>query len=122
MRKKKLLTAVICLALVISMVLPGTLAVSNGQDSSDTPAGTTTSAAAPAPDADKTEGTAADNGETKAEAGSTGNQTPAQNENKTGTTGGETGEAQLAAASAVCWVCSWACPFSPACRCWCAGW
>ena len=94
MRKKKLLTAVICLALVISMVLPGTLAVSNGQDSSDTPAGTTTSAAAPAPDADKTEGTAADNGETKAEAGSTGNQTPAQNENKTGTTGGETGEAQ----------------------------
>lgn len=94
MRKKKLLTAVICLALVISMVLPGTLAVSNGQDSSDTPAGTTTSAAAPAPDADKTEGTAADNGETKAEAGSTGNQTPAQNENKTGTTGGETGGAQ----------------------------
>ena len=94
MRKKKLLTAVISLALVISMVLPGTLAVSNGQDSSDTPAGTTTSAAAPAPDADKTEGTAADNGETKAEAGSAGNQTPAQNENKTGTTGGETGEAQ----------------------------
>ena len=94
MRKKKLLTAVISLALVISMVLPGTLAVSNGQDSSDTPAGTTTSAATPAPDADKTEGTAADNGETKAEAGSAGNQTPAQNENKTGTTGGETGEAQ----------------------------
>ena len=94
MRKKKLLTAVICLALVISMVLPGTLAVSNGQDSSDTPAGTTTSAAAPAPDADKTEGTAAGNGETKAEAGSAGNQTPAQNENKTGTTGGETGGAQ----------------------------
>ena len=94
MRKKKLLAAVISLALVISMVLPGTLAVSNGQDSSDTPAGTTTSAAAPAPDADKTEGTAADNGETKAEAGSTGNQTPAQNENKTGTTGGETGGAQ----------------------------
>ena len=94
MRKKKLLTAVISLALVISMVLPGTLAVSNGQDSSDTPAGTTTSAAAPAPDVDKTEGTAADNGETKTEAGSTGNQTPAQNENKTGTTGGETGGAQ----------------------------
>lgn len=94
MRKKKLLTAVICLALVISMVLPGTLAVSNGQDSSDTPAGTTTSAAAPAPDADKTEGTAAGNGETKAEAGSAGNQTSAQNENKTGTTGGETGEAK----------------------------
>ena len=64
MRKKKLLTAVISLALVISMVLPGTLAVSNGQDSSDTPAGTTTSAAVPAPDADKTGGTAADNGET----------------------------------------------------------
>ena len=94
MRKKKLLTAVISLALVISMVLPGTLAVSNGQDSGDTPAGTTTSAAAPAPDADKAEGTAADNGETKAEAGSTGNQTPAQSENKTGTTGGETGGAQ----------------------------
>ena len=94
MRKKKLLTAVISLALVISMVLPGTLAVSNGQDSGDTPAETTTSAAAPTPDADKTEGTAADNGETKAEAGSAGNQTPAQNENKTGTTGGETGEAK----------------------------
>lgn len=94
MRKKKLLAAVISLALVISMVLPGTLAVSNGQDSSDTPAGTTTSAAVPAPDADKTGGTAAGNGETKAEAGSAGNQTPAQNENKTGTTGGETGGAQ----------------------------
>lgn len=94
MRKKKLLAAVISLALVIAMVLPGTLAVSNGQDSGSTPAGTTTSAAAPAPDADKAEGTAADNGETKAEAGSTGNQTPAQSENKTGTTGGETGGAQ----------------------------
>ena len=94
MRKKKLLTAVISLALVISMVLPGTLAVSNGQDSGSTPAGTTASAVAPAPDADKTGGTAAGNGETKAEAGSAGNQTPAQNENKTGTTGGETGGAQ----------------------------
>ena len=94
MRKKKLLTAVISLALVISMVLPGTLAVSNGQDSGSTPAGTTASAVDPAPDAGKTGGTAAGNGETKAEAGSAGNQTPAQNENKTGTTGGETGGAQ----------------------------
>lgn len=49
MRKKKLLTAVISLALVISMVLPGTLAVSNGQDSSDTPAETT----APVTEAEK---------------------------------------------------------------------
>ena len=112
MRKKKLLTAVVSLALVISMVLPGTLAVSNGQDSSDAPVETTTAAVDPAPDAgktedaaktgetktdaDKTEGTAAENGETKAEAGSTGNQTPAQSENTTGTTGGETGGAQPA--------------------------
>ena len=72
MRKKKLLTAVISLALVISMVLPGTLAVSNGQDSSDAPVETTTAAVDPAPDAGKTEGTA-ENGETKAEAGSTEN-------------------------------------------------
>ncbi len=49
MRKKKLLTAVISLALVISMVLPGTLAVSNGQDSSDTPVETT----APVAEAEK---------------------------------------------------------------------
>ena len=96
MRKKKLLTAVISLALVISMVLPGTLAVSNGQDSSDTPAETTASAVDPAPDAGKTGGAAAENGEAKTEAGSTGNQTPAQNENTTGTTGGETGAAQPA--------------------------
>ena len=49
MRKKKLLTAVISLALVISMVLPGTLAVSNGQDSGETPAETT----APVAEAEK---------------------------------------------------------------------
>ena len=48
MRKKKLLTAVISLALVISMVLPGTLAVSNGQDSSDTPAGAAADVVVPA--------------------------------------------------------------------------
>ena len=41
MRKKKLLAAVISLALVIAAVLPGTLAVSNGQDSGSTPAETT---------------------------------------------------------------------------------
>ena len=64
MRKKKLLTAVISLALVISMVLPGTLAVSNGQDSSDAPVETTTAAVDPAPDAAKP-------GETKTEAGTT---------------------------------------------------
>ena len=75
MRKKKLLTAVISLALVISMVLPGTLAVSNGQDSSDAPVETTTAAVDPAPDAGKTGG-AADNGGTKAEAGPT--ETPSQ--------------------------------------------
>ena len=50
MRKKKLLTAVISLALVILVALPGTLAVSNGQDSSDTPAETT----APVAEAEKT--------------------------------------------------------------------
>lgn len=49
MRKKKLLTAVISLALVILVALPGTLAVSNGQDSSDTPAETT----APVTEAEK---------------------------------------------------------------------
>lgn len=49
MRKKKLLTAVISLALVILVALPGTLAVSNGQDSSDTPAETT----APVAEAEK---------------------------------------------------------------------
>lgn len=50
MRKKKLLTAVVSLALVILVALPGTLAVSNGQDSSDTPAETT----APVAEAEKT--------------------------------------------------------------------
>lgn len=50
MRKKKLLAAVISLALVILVALPGTLAVSNGQDSSDTPAETT----APVAEAEKT--------------------------------------------------------------------
>lgn len=41
MRKKKLLAAVISLALVIAAALPSTLAISNGQDSSSTPTETT---------------------------------------------------------------------------------
>lgn len=53
MRKKKLLTAVISLALVISMVLPGTLAVSNGQDSSAS--STTVETTAPAQNGNTTE-------------------------------------------------------------------
>ena len=41
MRKKKLLAAVISLALVIAAALPSTLAISNGQDSGSTPTETT---------------------------------------------------------------------------------
>lgn len=41
MRKKKLLTAVISLALVIAVALPGTLAFAEGKDSGDTPTETT---------------------------------------------------------------------------------
>ena len=41
MRKKKLLTAVISLALVIAVALPGTLAFADGKDPGDTPTETT---------------------------------------------------------------------------------
>jgi len=61
MRKKKLLTAVISLALVISMVLPGTLAVSNGQDSSAS--STTVETTAPAQNGNTTETPNGGNGE-----------------------------------------------------------